>query len=75
VKGIKVDFMQREDQWMVNYYERIAREAARRKMLVDFHGAYKPTGLYRTWPNVLTSEGVLASSRASGATWPRPTTR
>jgi alpha-glucosidase len=59
VKGIKVDFMQREDQWMVNYYERIAREAASRKLLVDFHGAYKPTGLYRTWPNVVTSEGVL----------------
>ena len=59
VKGIKVDFMQREDQWMVNYYERVAREAAKRKMLVDFHGAYKPTGLYRTWPNVLTSEGVV----------------
>jgi alpha-glucosidase len=59
VKGIKVDFMQREDQWMVNYYERIAREAAKRKLLVDFHGAYKPTGLYRTWPNVVTSEGVL----------------
>ncbi len=59
VKGIKVDFMQREDQWMVNYYERVAREAASRKLLVDFHGAYKPTGLYRTWPNVVTSEGVL----------------
>ena len=59
VKGIKVDFMQREDQWMVNFYERVAREAAARKMLVDFHGAYKPTGLYRTWPNVVTSEGVL----------------
>ena len=59
VKGIKVDFMQREDQWMVNYYERVAREAAKRRLLVDFHGAYKPTGLYRTWPNVVTSEGVL----------------
>ena len=59
VKGIKVDFMQREDQWMVNFYERVAREAAKRHLLVDFHGAYKPTGLYRTYPNVLTSEGVL----------------
>ena len=59
VKGIKVDFMQREDQWMVNFYERVAREAARRRLLVDFHGAYKPTGLYRTYPNVLTSEGVV----------------
>jgi alpha-glucosidase len=58
VKGIKVDFMQRDDQWMVNFYERVAREAARRHLLVDFHGAYKPTGLYRTYPNVLTSEGV-----------------
>lgn len=59
VKGIKVDFMQREDQWMVNYYERVAQEAAKRHLLVDFHGAYKPTGLYRTYPNVVTSEGVL----------------
>jgi alpha-glucosidase len=59
VKGIKVDFMQREDQWMVNFYERTAIEAARRKLLVDFHGAYKPTGLYRTYPNVVTSEGVV----------------
>ncbi len=58
IKGIKVDFMQREDQWMVNFYERTAREAARRKMLVDFHGAYKPTGLYRTFPNVISNEGV-----------------
>jgi alpha-glucosidase len=59
VKGIKVDFMQRDDQWMVNFYERVAAEAAKRRMLVDFHGAYKPTGLYRTYPNVLTSEGVI----------------
>ena len=51
VKGIKVDFMQREDQWMVNFYERAVAEAAKRRMLVDFHGAYKPTGLYRTYPN------------------------
>lgn len=59
VKGIKVDFMQRDDAWMVNYYYKVAREAAKRKFLVDFHGAYKPTGLYRTFPNVITSEGVL----------------
>jgi alpha-glucosidase len=56
--GIKVDFMQRDDQKMVNYYERVAREGARRKLLVDFHGSYKPTGLCRTYPNVLTREGV-----------------
>lgn len=56
--GIKVDFMQRDDQWMVEYYYRVAREAAKRHLLVDFHGAYKPTGWLRTFPNVLTSEGV-----------------
>lgn len=58
VKGLKVDFMQRDDQWMVNYYYKVAAEAAKRHFLIDFHGAYKPTGLYRTFPNVLTSEGV-----------------
>jgi alpha-glucosidase len=58
VKGLKVDFMQRDDQSMVNYYYKVAAEAAKRHFLIDFHGAYKPTGLYRTFPNVLTSEGV-----------------
>ena len=57
-KGIKVDFMQRDDQKMVNYYERVAQEAAKRQLLVDFHGSYKPTGLSRTYPNVITREGV-----------------
>ena len=59
IKGIKVDFMQRDDQWMVNYYQRVAEEAANRKMLVDFHGAYKPAGLRRKFPNVITREGVV----------------
>ncbi len=58
VKGIKVDFMQRDDQSIVNYYWKIADEAAKRKMLVDFHGAYKPSGLRRAYPNVITREGV-----------------
>ncbi len=58
VKGIKIDFMQRDDQWMVNYYHEVAARAAEHHMLVDFHGAFKPVGLERTWPNVITSEGV-----------------
>jgi alpha-glucosidase len=58
VKGIKVDFMQRDDQYMVNYYWRVAEEAATRHLLVDFHGSYKPTGLRRAYPNVITREGV-----------------
>ena len=57
-KGIKVDFMQRSDQEMVTSYEEIAKEAARLQLLVDFHGAYKPSGLQRTYPNVLNFEGV-----------------
>ncbi|MEE9167472.1 MAG: glycoside hydrolase family 97 protein [Candidatus Neomarinimicrobiota bacterium] len=56
--GIKVDFMQRDDQDMVNFYWKVADEAAKRKMLVDFHGAYKPSGLRRSYPNVITREGV-----------------
>lgn len=59
VKGIKVDFMARADQKMVNYYQRVAEEAAKRKLLVDFHGAFKPSGLRRAFPNVITYEGVL----------------
>ncbi len=58
IKGIKMDFMNRDDQAMVDFYYNVARKAADRKLLVDFHGAYKPTGWLRTFPNVLTSEGV-----------------
>ncbi len=58
VKGIKVDFMQRDDQWMVNYYHEVAARAAAHRMMVDFHGSYKPDGMERTWPNVITREGV-----------------
>ncbi len=58
VKGIKVDFMQRADQYMVNYYERVARVASSRELLVDFHGAFKPAGLRRAYPNVINYEGV-----------------
>ncbi|MCF7972468.1 MAG: glycoside hydrolase family 97 protein [Phycisphaerae bacterium] len=57
-KGIKVDFMQRDDQWMVNYYERVAAETAKRHMMVDFHGSYSPKGLRRAYPNVISREGV-----------------
>jgi alpha-glucosidase len=58
VKGIKVDFMQRDDQAVVNFYWRTAREAAARHLTVDFHGAHKPAGLNRAYPNVLSFEGV-----------------
>ncbi|WP_223808935.1 glycoside hydrolase family 97 protein [Rufibacter hautae] len=67
IKGIKVDFMQRDDQEMVKYYIRVSEAAAKRKMLVDFHGTYKPTGLYRTYPNVLSYEGVLGLEQNKGS--------
>ena len=58
VKGIKVDFMQRDDQKVVNFYHEAIQKTARHHMLIDFHGAYKPDGTGRTWPNALTREGV-----------------
>jgi alpha-glucosidase len=59
IKGIKVDFMQREDQQMVEFYERLACETAKRHLLLDMHGAFQPMGLARTYPNYITQEGVL----------------
>ena len=58
VKGIKVDFMQRSDQIMIDYFYRVCREAAKRHMLVDFHGDQKPATMTRTWPNLINTEGV-----------------
>ena len=58
VKGIKVDFMQRDDQKIVNFYHEAIRKTAEHRLLIDFHGSYKPDGVGRTWPNALTREGV-----------------
>ncbi len=59
ISGIKFDFMNRDDQKMVQFYREIAEEAAKRKMVIDFHGAYKPAGLRRAYPNVLTREALI----------------
>ena len=61
LKGIKVDFMDRNDQAMVTFYHRLLAKAAEHRLLVDLHGAYPPTGLSRTWPNLLTQEGVMGA--------------
>ena len=58
VKGLKIDFMDRDDQVMVDYYHRIAKAAAEHKLLVNYHGAYKPSGLHRKYPNVINRESV-----------------
>jgi len=72
IEGIKIDFMQRDDQWMVNFYEKIAAECAKRKILVDFHGAYKPSGLDRAYPNVISYEGVKGLENAKWSNLPDP---
>lgn len=66
VKGLKIDFMDRSDQWMVNYYERVAREAAKHHLFVDFHGSFKPAGLEYKYPNVLSYEGVRGMEQMGG---------
>lgn len=68
IKGVKIDFMDRQDQWMVNFYERVAKEAAKHHILVDFHGAYHPSGLEYKYPNVLTFEGVRGMEYNGGCT-------
>ncbi len=72
VKGIKIDFMQRDDQQMVDFYYRIAEKAAKHKLLVDYHGCYKPTGLHRTYPNVVTYEGVKGLENLKWSALPDP---
>jgi len=59
IAGVKIDFMDRDDQWMVDFYRRVVKKAAAHHLMVDFHGAFKPDGLRRTYPNLLTREGVL----------------
>lgn len=58
IKGVKIDFMQRNDQDMVNFYEEVGKIAFEKQLLVDFHGSFKPSGLHRKYPNVMTYEGV-----------------
>lgn len=66
VKGVKIDFMDRSDQWMVNFYERVAQEAAKHHLFVDFHGSFKPAGLEYKYPNVLSYEGVRGMEQMGG---------
>ncbi|MBR4756951.1 MAG: glycoside hydrolase family 97 protein [Bacteroidales bacterium] len=58
VKGFKVDFMDRDDQLIMDFYEDVASTAAKYHLIIDFHGAFKPSGLERTYPNIVNYEGV-----------------
>ena len=61
VKGVKTDFIDRQDQWAVCWYEKVARAAARHRVMMNFHGAHRPTGTERTWPNIMTREGIMGN--------------
>ncbi|SHN37712.1 glycoside hydrolase family 97 protein [Mucilaginibacter sp. OK098] len=58
VKGFKVDFIDRDDQKVVSSLFDIAKKAAAHHLLIDYHGMYKPSGMQRTWPNIINCEGV-----------------
>ena len=66
VKALKVDFMDHSDQWMVNFYERVARECAKNKLLIDYHGSFKPSGMEQRLPNLISYEGVRGLEQGGG---------
>jgi len=72
VKGVKIDFMNRSDQEIVNFYWRAAEQCARYQMVIDFHGAYKPDGLRRAYPNVLTREALIEFEYSGGTDYDNP---
>jgi alpha-glucosidase len=59
IAGVKIDFMNRDDQQMVAWYRRVVELAAQHHLMIDYHGAFKPDGLRRTYPNLITREGVM----------------
>lgn len=59
IEGVMIDFMDRDDQQMIGFLHKLLKTAAENRLTVTFHGVSKPTGLERTWPNLLTSEGVM----------------
>lgn len=68
IAGVKIDFMDRDDQEMVNWYRKIIKKAADHHLLVNFHGAYKPDGIQRTYPNAIVREGVMGNEYAKWST-------
>lgn len=71
IKGFKIDFMDRDDQYMVDFNRRCAETGARYKLLIDLHGTFKPTGLQRTYPNTINFEGVHGLEELK---WAKPET-
>jgi alpha-glucosidase len=72
IKGIKIDFMQRNDQKLIDFYYKVCRETAKRKMLVDFHGGQIQVTMTRTWPNMISGEGVRGMEWSKWSTESEP---
>ncbi|HEV8370217.1 MAG TPA: glycoside hydrolase family 97 protein [Pyrinomonadaceae bacterium] len=72
VKGLKIDFMQRDDQPVMEFYEKVCREAAKRRMLLDFHGGIRPATMTRTWPNIVNVEGVRGLEQTKWSKFANP---
>src|ERR1700722_12477717 len=67
IAGVKIDFMNRDDQWMVDWYRKVVAAAAEHHLMIDYHGAFKPDGLRRTYPNLITREGVMGKEYLKGS--------
>jgi len=67
IVGVKIDFMVRNGQDMVNWYRKTVETASKYHLMINFHGAYKPTGMRRTFPNLMTREGVLGNEYHKGS--------
>ena len=74
VAGVKIDFLDHEAKDVIDYYHEILHDAATFHLMVNFHGANKPTGESRTWPNELTREGVYGLEHRSMEAWARHNT-
>ena len=66
IPAVKIDFMDHADQWMVNFFKRVVQEAAKYKIIVDFHGAFTPAGLEYEYPNLISYEGILGLEQMGG---------
>lgn len=64
VAGVKVDFIERDDQAGIKFYYDVARSAAAHHLMLDFHGSTKPTGIQRTWPNIMGYEAVVGMEQS-----------
>jgi alpha-glucosidase len=72
VAGLKIDFVERDDQEGMDWYYRVAELAAKHHLMLDFHGSTKPTGIERTWPNILGYEGVLGMEQSKAGSRDNP---